>query len=180
MLRTVLVVSYLALLFQVHAHADVVSPHSVVANGGGDSENSVHRLRGTVGQPCIGTMEGVSHQHQVGFWFPAVWAITGVADTSPGALPTKYWMGQNYPNPFNPRTTISFSLEKRGHVQLRIYDVAGRSVRTLVDEVQDAGILHSISWDGDSDGGSRVASGVYFYELRTSGFRRARKLVVLE
>ena len=87
-------------------------------------------------------------------------------------------LGRNYPNPFNPVTTISFSLREKGHVALRIYDVAGRLVRTLVDEARTAG-RYDERWDGTNNRGSRVASGVYFYRFATADFEQTRKMVLL-
>jgi hypothetical protein len=72
----------------------------------------------------------------------------------------------NHPNPFNPRTTISFSLPEVSHVELTIYDAAGRLVRTLVCEHMAPG-PHSAVWDGRTNSGSRAASGVYFCRLST-------------
>lgn len=87
-------------------------------------------------------------------------------------------LSQNFPNPFNPSTTITFDMKQKGIVTLRVYDVAGRLVRTLFNGVKDAG-SHSIPWDGMNDQGTPVASGIYFYEMETRGFSAARKMVVL-
>jgi hypothetical protein len=84
-----------------------------------------------------------------------------------------------YPNPFNPSVTIPFELERDGPATLAIYDVAGRRVKTLVDEWTSRGV-HAVSWEGDSDRGERVASGVYFYRLQASGITETRKLVMLK
>ncbi len=86
---------------------------------------------------------------------------------------------QNTPNPFNPTTTIAFDLARRGHVVLRVYDVSGRVVRTLVDGVQDAG-THRATWDGRDDRGARVASGVYLYRLQAGSVTRTRKMVMMK
>jgi hypothetical protein len=90
------------------------------------------------------------------------------------------YLGSNYPNPFNPVTTIRYGLKQKGHVSLKIYDVDGRRVRTLVDEVQGAAPERTIQWDGRNDAGRPVSSGVYFYRLVTSGFAESRKLVILK
>jgi hypothetical protein len=89
-----------------------------------------------------------------------------------------YSLSQNYPNPFNPQTTIRFSLRDKGTVTLRIYDVAGRLVKTLVDEVRDAG-AYIEPWDGRNNRGARIASGVYFYKMESRHFSRTRKMVLL-
>lgn len=87
-------------------------------------------------------------------------------------------LGQNYPNPFNPSTTIAFSLASRERVALVIYDAQGTRVRNLVDEVRNSG-EHRIGWDGRSDDGTAVASGVYFCRMQAGSFSESRRLVLL-
>lgn len=90
----------------------------------------------------------------------------------------KFQLAQNYPNPFNPQTTIAFSLENASNARLTIYDVNGATVRTLVDEHRQPGNYRE-PWDGRSDTGESVASGVYFYRLTAASFASSRKLVLL-
>lgn len=85
----------------------------------------------------------------------------------------------NYPNPFNPETTIRFSLVRAGAVQLEIYNIRGQKIKTLIDSHEDAG-ENSIVWDGKSDYGRFVPSGVYFYRLRTPSFDQINKMLLLE
>jgi len=89
-------------------------------------------------------------------------------------------LAQNYPNPCNPRTTIEYSIRERGHVSLRIYDVSGRLVSTLVDEAQNPSGMRSVTWDGRNHLGNPVSSGVYFYRLITKDFSQTKKMVVLK
>ncbi len=86
-------------------------------------------------------------------------------------LPTAFRVDQNFPNPFNPRTTIRFSLPSAGQTRVSIFDVAGRHVRTLVDDNLEAKV-HEVKWVGDDDKGRTVAAGVYFY-LVSSGENRS-------
>jgi len=92
-------------------------------------------------------------------------------------------LGHARPNPFNPVTTIEYSVAVSGQVTLRVYDLAGRVVRTLVDRDVEAGEHHAI-WDGTTDSGERAASGVYFVKMAAPGsagsFRATRKLVLLK
>ncbi|UCH84256.1 MAG: T9SS type A sorting domain-containing protein [Candidatus Latescibacterota bacterium] len=86
-----------------------------------------------------------------------------------------------YPNPFNPTTTIKYSIKEPGHVSLKIYNVAGQLVRTLVDVKQtprERGF--EAKWDGINDAGGSVSSGVYFYKLTTGGFAQTKKMVLLK
>ena len=89
-------------------------------------------------------------------------------------LPTQYALAQNYPNPFNPETRIHFELPHDGPVQLVVYDLIGREVRTLVNETMKAG-----RYDVSMDAGG-LASGVYFYRLVAPGYVGIRKLMVLK
>jgi hypothetical protein len=92
--------------------------------------------------------------------------------------PTAYRLAQNFPNPFNPVTTIKFDIKEKGLVRLRIYNVAGQLVRTLVDEELEAA-SYTKDWNGLNDGGSKVASGVYFYRLEAGPFESVKKMVLL-
>ena len=102
---------------------------------------------------------------------------TGVGGSGP--VPEAAYLEQNVPNPFNPTTTISFGLARGGVVSLRVYDVAGKLVRTLVDGARPAG-HHQEEWDGRDGKGTAVSSGVYFYRLTTPGFDETRKMVLLK
>jgi hypothetical protein len=86
---------------------------------------------------------------------------------------------QNVPNPFNPATTIRFAIAAPARVDLVIYDVAGRRVRTLVAGHRPPD-TYKVTWDGTDDRGARVASGIYFYRLTTGRFAQTRKMVLLK
>jgi hypothetical protein len=89
-------------------------------------------------------------------------------------------LSNNYPNPFNPTTTIRYSIKERAHVSLKVYNVAGQLVRTLVDEVQAPDAIQPVTWDGSNDVGQTVSSGVYFYKLVTKNFSQTKKMVLLK
>jgi WD40 repeat protein len=88
-------------------------------------------------------------------------------------------LAQNYPNPFNPTTTIAFSLSKDADVELRIFDLRGASVRTLLNGRRSTGV-HRVTWDGANDNGQPIASGVYFYKLTVGSFTDTKKMTVLK
>ena len=100
------------------------------------------------------------------------------ADITPVEPPRSYKLAQNSPNPFNPSTTIRYDMKEKGLVRIKIYNVAGALVRTLVDGVRDAG-AQSVPWDGRNNTGSAVASGIYFYKMEAKGFAETRKMVLL-
>jgi len=88
-------------------------------------------------------------------------------------------LGANYPNPFNPSTSIPYTLARAGHVTLRIVDVTGRTVATVVDGWRSAG-AHTAHWDGRRSGGTPAPSGVYVARLEAAGATGARKLVLMK
>jgi hypothetical protein len=102
--------------------------------------------------------------------------LTGVGDRDEALA--AYSLYQCYPNPFNPFTRITFSVAVPGGVALRIYDISGRPIRTLVDGWRDAE-RYEVAWDGRDDTGNAVASGVYFYQLEAPGHTEAKKMVLL-
>lgn len=93
-------------------------------------------------------------------------------------LPTRLALYQNYPNPFNAKTRIRYSLPGTFRVSLKIYNVLGQVIRTLVDKKQSPG-NHVVDWDGRGESGKRVASGVYFYLLRAGGYVKVNKMTLL-
>jgi hypothetical protein len=96
-----------------------------------------------------------------------------------GVTPDAPMTVTNYPNPFNPQTTIKLNLPKTGDVSLKVFNVRGALVRTLVDGQMAAG-EHSIIWDGKTDSGSQAASGVYFYETRANGEVKVNKMALVK
>ena len=94
-------------------------------------------------------------------------------------VPLVYSLSQNYPNPFGPATTITYSLAAREHVDISVYDLAGRHVRTLVDEVQEPSRYRS-EWDGTNSRGDKVPPGVYFIRYRAGSHAFAKKAILLE
>jgi glycosidase len=114
--------------------------------------------------------------HEVAVYgFPVV---TGV-ESGQGQIPDAgLRLGQNYPNPFNPSTTISFVLPRDSHVNLSIYDLQGKAVRTVKDDFVEQGRREAV-WDGKDDGGHGVSSGVYFYRLTAGDQSLTKKMVLL-
>ncbi len=95
------------------------------------------------------------------------------------AVPTEYTLSQNYPNPFNPSTTIEFSLPGDANVTLKIYDIMGRQVRTLIAG-QLTGGYHAVTWDGTDGNGMQVSAGMYIYALQGEDVSITRKMVMMK
>lgn len=105
--------------------------------------------------------------------------ITGISShTNP--ITDDFQLLQNYPNPFNPSTTISYSLNNTTtmHVQLKIYDLLGREVLSLIDEQKKVG-KHEVTWDGRNEHGEPVASGIYIYRLQVGENAKFRKMTLV-
>ena len=100
------------------------------------------------------------------------------------SIPTEFWLYQNHPNPFNPETQISYELPTISKVNLVIYSLLGRRVRTLIDDEVPTG-FHAIIWNGLDDFGHRVPSGIYFLRIQATGsnakrFVATRKLILMK
>jgi len=109
----------------------------------------------------------------------APYTVLNIAPEKIATSTADFKLSANYPNPFNPETMIDYTLPAAGHVTLSIYNLLGQKVRTLVDDYREAG-SHSVTWDGTSDYGERVSSGVYLYRLDTSFGVDTKKMMLLK
>ena len=100
--------------------------------------------------------------------------LVGVDDDFKNEIPSQYILAQNYPNPFNPTTQISYSIPSSENVSLKIYDVLGNEVATLVDAVQGTG-NYSVSFDA-----AKHSSGIYFYTLNAGFFLETKKMILMK
>ena len=116
--------------------------------------------------------------------FNDVWSLSGLTPDPPtavgeaAALPSGFLLHQNHPNPFNQSTTISYDLVQDTEISLKIHDLLGRQVRTLVHRLQSAG-PHSIVWDGRDEQGRQASSGAYFARLQAAQFVQTSKLLLI-
>ncbi|MGE5500272.1 MAG: T9SS type A sorting domain-containing protein [Syntrophothermus sp.] len=94
-------------------------------------------------------------------------------------LPGEYQLDQNYPNPFNPATLIKFSLPETANIKLKIYNIDGREVRTLLDETEQAG-TRIVNWDGKNNNGQDVSSGIYVYRIESEKFTQSRRMIKIK
>jgi hypothetical protein len=100
--------------------------------------------------------------------------VVSVQELPSSGIPETYSLSQNYPNPFNPSTNIQYSIPKSGHVSLKVYNLLGQEVATLVEGTQNAG-TYVATFDA-----SRMSSGIYFYRLMSGGFVEVRKMLLLK
>ena len=94
-------------------------------------------------------------------------------------LPHAFNLYNNYPNPFNPVTTLRYDLPEDALVNITIYDIMGRIVRTLINSQQNAG-FKSIQWNATNDAGSPLSAGLYLYKIQADNFVQTRKMVLLK
>lgn len=94
-------------------------------------------------------------------------------------VPESIELNQNYPNPFNPETKIIYTLPEQSHVKLKIYNILGKEIRTLIDETKGANV-HTAVWDGRDGNGVNVPSGIYFYKLEAGKNVQVKKMMKLQ
>ena len=102
-----------------------------------------------------------------------------VANKSKSLLPEGFSLSQNYPNPVNLETVIKYALPEDCHVELTIYNMLGQKVKTLVNQYQDAG-YKMVHWNGRDDKGYEIASGLYFYKIKTPKYTESKKMIFVE
>lgn len=149
-----------------------VSP-GIFSSGGMTHNNSNYTLSGTIGEIVTGTTSGSLNQKQVGFWYAYSQSILTDVENDE-MIPATFKMEQNYPNPFNPSTVIRFAVSENINVTLKVYDILGGEVTTLLNEDKDAG-WYNISFDA-----SGLASGIYIYRITAGSFISTKKMLLLK
>ncbi len=105
--------------------------------------------------------------------------VTGVSARPNDTVPVTFQLDQNYPNPFNPSTTISYSLMSAEKVSLKIYNLKGQEIKTLVNRVVSTG-HHSVKWDGTDESGVKATSGLYLYVLRVGDQMVSKRMMLVK
>lgn len=120
---------------------------------------------------------------------PKRWSLRILESTVPSGIevkeltiitPDDYVLEQNYPNPFNPTTTIRFSLPVKSYISLKVYDMLGKEVATLINNQEMNNGSFEVEWDGTNNFGNKVASGNYVAELRYGNFSKSVKMTLLK
>ena len=96
-----------------------------------------------------------------------------------GQIPTSFAMHQNFPNPFNPTTIVRYDLPEDGLVNIIVYDMMGRIVRTLVNDYQSS-VYKTVQWDATNDFGNPVSAGVYLYQIHADSYTQTMKMILLK
>jgi hypothetical protein len=115
----------------------------------------------------------IASDRQTGLYVVRPTVVTGVSNSG-NTTPSSFSLAQNYPNPFNPSTTIKFSLPKNSFVNIKVYDITGKETAQLVDDYKTAG-EYEVNYDA-----ANLASGIYFYTLKTDGFTDTKKMMLVK
>jgi len=110
---------------------------------------------------------------------PLSLTVNGMSSENESLLPAEFALHQNYPNPFNPQTKIRYDLPENSMVNITVYDMLGREVKTLVNQVQNAG-FKSIIWDATNDYGKAISAGIYLYQIQAGDYIHTQKMVLLK
>ena len=149
---------------QVIALSDIVDSSQSISFPKSDSSPKI------AGKPVWATFQG--NNQRTGM-FSSFGTTTGIKNSS-SVLPIDYTLMQNYPNPFNPSTTIQFALPKEGRVSLKIFNILGKHIATILDGFQSAG-YHEVTVNFDS-----FSSGIYFYQMRVGSFIETKKMMLMK
>jgi len=145
-----------------------VTSYSISLGGNGGSETVVYAL--VYGESLAELQANADAAHA---------AYSPLAEVTPENPVKLFRLGQNHPNPFNPQTSIKYTVAHEGHVELAVYSLNGRRVRTLVSETRTVG-EHRVVWDGTDANGLKVPSGMYFYKMSSGGETSTRKMTLVK
>jgi len=146
---------------------------SSFTGGFGVSTSGDTKVTSSAGIPFAGSSENSSSSILSGFLTNYSLIITGIEDEQ-SIIPAVYKLNQNYPNPFNPSTIINYQIPEEGFVTLKIYDILGKDVKTLVNEQKAVG-SYNIKFDA-----SDLASGFYIFQIRINSYISSKKMLLIK
>jgi len=147
-----------------------------------DNNNSVTRNPDgniSISDPFVEHLTVSSDPFSPGLTIDGYGSLTAIEDNSIANLPSSYKLHQNYPNPFNPTTTITFDLPKSSYVSIKVYNIQGQVITTLVNKDYPAG-QYEIEWDGKNHAGHPVSSGLYLYKIEADDFKSVNKMMLMK
>jgi hypothetical protein len=154
--------------YELATSLDMRTANSYVFTAGAQAKRVSNPLSILSGPAAI-TMKAKAHDNRFG-----ITVRPASVNTEVGESPVAFGLEQNYPNPFNPSTTISYSIQKAGAVNISVYNLMGQKVATLVDETKSAG-QHNVRWNA-----ANVSSGMYYYRLEANGQAITRKMTLIK
>ena len=150
---------------------------SVMGSAGSRGSSTGFRAKSSMAQSTpTGTGSSAEKTLYAGFWAKP-WVITGVLETERDIFTNSLF--QNCPNPFTGFTIIAYTVARESQVELTVFDIRGRKVKTLVSRAASAG-LHKAAWDMRNGQGDRVSPGVYFYRFKVGSYSSVRKMVLVK
>jgi hypothetical protein len=149
-------------------------PLSVISNGGERQANANYVITGTLGQVGTNITASTNYQIQSGFWYLFYQDVVVNVEDEENIVPITYKLEQNYPNPFNPSTIIKFAVPVRNRVLIKIYDLLGAEVLTLINEELDAGW-----YEKKFDAGS-LSTGIYIYRMQAGNYVSTKKMLMVK
>ncbi len=156
-------------------------PVSVISSGEEKYSRTGFILSRTIGEPFISKTVSLANQHNIRFCYVYKQSTTTEVKKKEETMPTLFKIEQNYPNPFNPSTKIKYSIpdnvilsEAKNLVRLKVYDILGKEITTLIDEYKPAG-EYEVEFNASS-----LPSGVYFYQLKAGEYVNTKKMNLLK
>ena len=172
---TLAAIAFLVLPIRGPAQTSTVPWSAFTAWGYEVSSSSTTIVKSAVGQGFVGTLQGASSIIESGFLVDTLFRTLATSVTERGGYPERSMhLQQNYPNPFNPSTTIRFEIPRTSQVSLRVYNVLGQEIETLVDEEKPAGIFDM------QFSASNLSSGIYMYRLWAGDYVSTKRMLVLK
>jgi hypothetical protein len=145
----------------------------VIGNGGVKQANASYVIVGTLGQASTGNGANTVNQAQAGFWSMYYQNIISKVEDD-NVLPNEYKLEQNYPNPFNPSTKIKFGIPERANVVIKIYDVLGSEVTTLINQEMDTG-WYVLEFDA-----AGYSTGIYICRMQANSYISTKKMLMIK
>lgn len=172
MKNKIIVVALISVFFISTAFSQNQISNSVIGAGGNKTFNANYIFNSTVGEPLIGITNNTLNQQSAGFWYVyQQQTITDIKDDE--TIPTEFKLEQNYPNPFNPTTKIKFAVPERSNVLIKIYDILGSEVKTLVNKEMEVG-----RYDVEFNAGG-YSSGIYLFRMEAGSYINIKKMILL-
>lgn len=171
--KPLLTINSFLLLFHLQVFSQNQIAFSVISSGGGQLTNSAYTINGSLGQTIIGKAENTIHQAHAGFW-QMYYQNVIVKVTDDEMLPIEFKLEQNYPNPFNPSTVIKFGIPERSNVLIKIYDVLGSEVKTLLNQEMDGG------WYELLFNAAGYSSGFYICRMQAGSYISTKKMLMVK
>jgi hypothetical protein len=167
------IILFLLLIVQITLAQNQISV-KVISSGGEKLSSATYILNSTVGEPFIGKSVNTLNQQTSGFWYAYKQSTLTKVIKDEKTNPIIFKLEQNYPNPFNPSTVIKFAVPERSYVLIKIYDILGGEVITLVNEVLEEG------WYTREFNALRYSSGIYICRMRAGTYICTKKMMLVK